>query len=71
MPPILSPRILRAPLGNPHRLPVPPGYGSQAELAHHPIPAADADGRVAVTDRDLKVNANRRYVASVSLPEQR
>jgi len=41
---ISSPRISRAPRGSPHWLAVPlGGYGGQAELAHRPIPAAEAD----------------------------
>ena len=60
-PPTSSLHISRAPPGSPHRLAAPPGSdGSQAELAHRPIPAAEADGRAAVTDRDLETNANRR-----------
>ena len=47
--------------GTPPTSPVPPGkphWG--AELAHRPIPAAEADGCAAVTDRDLMVCAIRR-----------
>ena len=58
-PPISSPRISRAPPGSPHRLSAPPGGdGGRAELAivrsQQPTPMA-----LTVTDRDLKVNANR------------
>ena len=66
---ISSPRISRAPPGSPYWLAVPPGgYGGQAELAHRPIPAAEADGRAAVTDRDLEMNANRRSGAGLGRP---
>ena len=46
-----SPRWLAVPLGS---------YAGQAELAHRPIPAAQAD-RAAATDRDLKMSANRLH----------
>jgi integrase len=42
----------------------PGGDGGRAELAHRPIPAAQADSRAAVTDRDPIVNAIRRSASA-------
>jgi len=58
-PPTSSPPTSRAPPGSPHRLAAPPGGdGGQAELATVRLPGPKPM-TAAVTNRDLKVNANR------------